>query len=153
MDVESVEERVNISDKRETIDYSHGMPAAGRNWAGQGGGDLDPPTIQSVDYNHGQGGGGGGPPGDYRGSGGYPAAPLPHPMAGAYGGYATYAGFEGFAGGSGMPGMQSSGYFPSGVDAATLFAAYNEQTGQFPQVSFHSSNNSATTIVDLTCNY
>lgn len=149
MDVDPVEEKVNISEKLETIDYSHGVSAAmnaSRGWAGQGGGDMEQSAIQTVDYNHGQGAAGGAPTGgqgDYRGDGGgYSAPSMPHPhpaMAGAYGGYATYAGYEGYAsggggGGGGMPGAQSSGYFPGGVDAATLFAAYSEQTGQIPLV-------------------
>lgn len=131
MDVEPAEEKV--SNKLETIDYSHGVSAAitaSRGWAGQGGGDLEQPAIQTVDYNHGQGGG---VPEDYRGSGGYSASSMPHPhpaMAGAYGGYATYAGYEGYSGGGDMTGAQGAGYFPGGVDAATLFAAYNEQTGR-----------------------
>ena len=142
MDVEPAEEKVNISDKLETIDYSHGVSAAmnaSRGWAGQGDEDSG---IQTVDYNHGQGqsaGGSGGPPsvgqGDYRGGngGGYPAMPHPHPhpsMAGAYGGYATYAGYDPYAAAGGGTGSGGAGYFPGGVDAATLFAAYNEQTGQ-----------------------
>ena len=148
MDVEPTEEKVNISEKMETIDYSHGVSAAmsaSRGWAGQGGGDMKQPAIQTVDYNHGQGAAGGvaggghsvGGQGDYRGAGGYSAPSMPHPhpaMAGAYGGYATYAGYEGYAagGGGGMDGAQP--YFPGGVDAATLFAAYTEQTGRFPHL-------------------
>lgn len=112
-------EKINISDKMETIDYSHGVSAAisaSRGWGSDGGVEGgEPPTVQSVDYNHGQGAA---RLGDFAGGGGYPAA------QGAYGGF-PYSEYEGFP-----PGVQQSGLFPQGVDAASIFAAYNEQAGE-----------------------
>lgn len=117
-------EKVNISNKMETIDYSHGVSAAisaSRGWGTDGGGaGGGGEQVQSVDYHHGQGtvpGAGG--MGDYAGRG-FP----PTEQQGAYGGFPPYANYEGSAG------VQSGGFFPQGIDAATLFAAYNEQTGE-----------------------
>lgn len=109
-------EKLNISNKMETIDYSHGVSAAisaSRGWGADGGsGEVgQPPTVQSVDYNHGQGavnyGGGGG---------GYPLDPTA--VQGAYGGF-PYSEYEGFP-----------PQYSQGIDAASLFAAYNEQAGE-----------------------
>ena len=113
-------EKLNISDKMETIDYSHGVSAAiiaSRGWGADGGGGDEggqPPTVQSVDYNHGQGAV------NYAGGGGYPVDVTA--AQGAYGGF-PYSEYEGFP-----AGMQQ---FPQGIDAASLFAAYNEQAGEW----------------------
>lgn len=134
MDIEP-KEKVNITEKLETIDYSHGVPAAaaaaiaGRGWGGEG----DQPAMQSVDYNHGQGmvqGVGASGQGDFGGSGGGDGGYLPPANAppGAYGGFPAYP----FPAGSAQPG----GFFPQGIDAASLFAAYTEQTGQFSPIQY-----------------
>lgn len=102
----------------ETIDYSHGVPAAisaARGWgadSGEGGKGEQPPTMQSVDYNHGQGSA---RVEDFASGGTYSAA------QGAF----PYSDYEGFP-----PGIQQGGLFPQGVDAASIFAAYNEQAGE-----------------------
>lgn len=123
------EEKLNISQKLETIDYSHGVQAAmsaSRGWG------SDQPTIQSVDYNHGQGVMPGG--GDYRagggggGGGGYPPSDLHAPYGGAFQAYPGYEGGFPPGGGGGGGGVLPQGLFP-GMDAAAIFAAYNEQTG------------------------
>lgn len=134
MDLDPEEEKVNISRKLETIDYSHGVPAAIGASRGWGGADGEQATVQSVDYHHGQGMGmvGAGavaPPamaGFRGGGGGYPP-PASHEAYGA--GFPAYPNYEGFPLGGGG-GAGAGGFFP-GVDAATLFAAYSEQTGQF----------------------
>lgn len=119
MDIEP-KEKLNISDKLETIDYSHGVSAAintSRGWGtdrGEGG-SGDQPTVQSVDYNHGQG----------AGLGGYAGSGFPPADQGGYGEFPSYN-YEGFPPASVQPG----GFFPQGIDPATLFAAYNEQTGE-----------------------
>ncbi len=125
MDIEPKDDKVNISQKLETIDYSHGSSAAinaSTCW-GEGG------TPQTVDYNHGQGVGGGGQPGFI-------------PPQGLYGGgFPAYPNYDGFSpggggGGGGMPypggggGHPGAGFFP-GMDAASIFAAYHEQAGQW----------------------
>lgn len=115
MDVDPAE-KTNISQKMETIDYSHGVQVAIS--ASRGG---DQPAVQSVDYHHGQGvmqDSGGGAGQEYRG--GYP----PQPPAG-YGGYPAYPGYEGGF----SPGPAGGVFYPGGMDAATLFAAYSEQAG------------------------
>lgn len=135
MDLDPEEEKVNISQKLETIDYSHGVPAAIGASRGWGGADGEQATVQSVDYHHGQGMGmvGAGavaPPamaGFRGGGGGYPP-PASHEAYGA--GFPAYPNYEGFPLGGGGGGAGAGGFFP-GVDAATLFAAYSEQTGQF----------------------
>lgn len=107
MDIEDPkEEKVNITQKLETIDYSHGVLGTNRGWA-----DEDQHAVQSVDYNHGQGAGQGFGPGSYA-------------SQAAYGGFPGYPGYEGFP-------QHPGGSFPGGMDAAALFAAYSEQTSEF----------------------
>jgi hypothetical protein len=113
-------EKLNISEKMEIIDYSHGVSAAisaSRGW-GAGGGGGEPSAVQSVDYNHGQSTA---RMGDYAAGGG--GGGFDFGAAGAYGGF-SYSDYDGFS--AGATGMQQ-GLFPQGIDAASLFAAYNEQ--------------------------
>lgn len=112
---------LHIREKMESIDYSHGVQAAisaSRAWDG---GDGDMPTLQTVDYHHGQGA--------QQQAGDTGPGPGPAPGGaeyGGYGGFPAYQGYEGFTPDAGAAG----GFFPSGVDPATLFAAYSEQAGE-----------------------
>ena len=121
MDIEPSEEKINITEKLETIDYSHGASAALSAAWGEGG---MPSTVQSVDYNHGQGAMQGMGQEEFRG---YP------PTQATFGEFPSYSNYEGFPLHANMPFPQAgpqTGAFFSGIDAASLFAAYSEQAGQ-----------------------
>lgn len=130
MDIEPNEDNTILSNKVETIDYSHGSGTVGSS------------AIQSVDYHHGE---------PMTSNFGNPvpslSTPVPPPNVpgpAAYGGdpatyagfpaYANYEGYESYPPG-GVSGMSYSGQAPatgtyfSGLDPAAIFAAYNEQTG------------------------
>ena len=131
MDIDPKDEKVNITQKLETIDYSHGAAVAlsgGKSW-GDGGGGAS--TVQSVDYNHGHSSAmmemG---PGEH---GGYPAHQGGHP----YGGFPppAFPNYEGYPpgpmGGAAFPSTApAAGSFLPGMDPASLFAIYSEQAGK-----------------------
>lgn len=96
-------EKVGISSKLQSFDYSHGSAYS---------------NYKSVDYNHG-------PPSDSA----YPASYGQPGYAREGGGY-PYEGYQYPPGGGGYPpGAGGGGFLPSGLDAATLFAAYASQAG------------------------
>ena len=110
---EETTDRISIASKLQSFDYSHGSA-----------------NVKSVDYNHGTSSGAPSHPAAqvYQDS----AYPPSFDVAG-YGGAGREAGYpyEGYqypSGGGGYP--PAAGYFlPSGLDAATLFAAYASQAG------------------------
>lgn len=142
MDIVPNEDKGNISDKLETIDYSHGALGSGR---------VGSSAIQSVDYHHGQGGvpDQSPPIGGMVGNFSNPIHSLaasvppmiPNPAAyqppvlpdlAAYGGFPAYANYEGYPpGGGSYQGLFPAGAFFSGLDPAAIFAAYTEQTGMY----------------------
>ena len=109
-----VADKVNISSKLQTIDYSHGSLT----------------NVKSVDYKHGTFAAPPAPPHDYRETA-YP----PQYEAPAYGRHPPYPHpYEGYPyrpGGGGYPPGPTGNFLPPGIDAATLFAAYASQTGTF----------------------
>lgn len=105
-EVEAVTEKVNISSKLQTIDYSHGSSFT---------------NLKSVDYNHGSVAGT--HPPEFRD----PHYPPPIGRQPAY--PHAYEGYQYPPGGGGYPPGPPGPFFPSGIDAATLFAAYASQTG------------------------
>lgn len=123
MDIEPNDDKGMLSDKIETIDYSHGRVGS---------------SVQSVDYHHGQGGGGSSDHSHLMGGmGSAYDSPVPSLAVSAehspsvYGGYPSYQGYEGYSSGNvgGMPFQGQGSSFFSGLDPAAIFAAYTEQTG------------------------
>ena len=107
VDEAALAEKVNIASKLQTIDYSHGSSSYSH--------------LKSVDYNHGSLAGSH-PPG-YRD----PHYPPPLDRQPAY--PQPYEGYPYPPGGGGYPPGPPGNFLPSGLDAATLFAAYASQTG------------------------
>ena len=137
MDMELDEEKGNFSHLLETFDYSHGDPTA------LGPGRVGSSTIQTVDYHHGRGNAA--PDelssiqdmaGNFRNPVPHLAAPLPPPVP--YGGHPAYSidyppGSRDYPpGGSAYPGQipAAASYF-SNLDHAMMYAAYNEQAGEY----------------------
>lgn len=105
-------DKVNISSKLHTIDYSHGSSYS---------------SLKTVDYKHGTLSG---PP-----LPGYREPPFPPPYnTPDYARHHAYPPhpYEGYPyppGGGGYPPGPPGTFFPPGLDAATLFAAYASQAG------------------------
>ena len=111
--------KVNITSKLQTIDYSHGSSYS---------------NVKSVDYNHGaMGAPPQPPPTDAFRDPAYPPA-FDIPGYGSGGGRhlpypSPYEGYQYPPGGGGYPPAPPGTFFPPGFDAATLFAAYASQAG------------------------
>ena len=100
-------DKVNIASKLQTIDYSHGSSSYS--------------NLKSVDYNHGSFTGS--HPHGYRD----PHYPPPIDRQPTY--PQTYEGYSFPPGGGAFPPGPPGNFLPSGLDAATLFAAYASQAG------------------------
>ena len=137
MDIEPDEEdKGNISQKLETIDYSHGATpflASGR---------IGLSAIQTVDYHHGQVVDRPDQLSSMRSMADSFGSPVPSlaaavppmgvPVTADYGGFPAYSNYADYplAGSVSYPGqVPAAGAFFSGLDPAAIFAAYNEQTG------------------------